>query len=132
MAIEMAREVQHCQLTDLGTINGELPQEYLDAINGYLDTFCKPIREGEGDEQRAICPKCGEQQGGILSMLGLGVGIEWGIAHGEARCTGCGWPYRGMHYIKAKDAKEGDKPLLTIRNLFLAYHPDNVTEGERS
>ena len=126
---EMAREVAHCQLSDLAEAKegAEIAAEFIEACDDYFGHFCKPIREGEEGKEHQVCPKCGEMLNGFMAMMGLGVGLEWGLVHGEARCTGCRWPYRVYHFIRAKDAKQGDEPLLTVHNLGLAYHPDEVT-----
>lgn len=46
--------------------------------------------------------------------------------HGEAKCSGCGWPARGMHFPKDAAGEE----IWNARNLFLAYHPDMVEQND--
>jgi len=47
------------------------------------------------------CPGCkGEFSGSLLATIGIGVGIEWGLMHGEGSCSKCGYPYRANHKIK--------------------------------
>lgn len=126
---EMAREVEHCKLADLAEItitgNDADGAEFVAIVDEYLSHFCKPVTK-DGAQR---CPKCGKAFNGLMAMVGMPdvVAIEWGLVHGEARCTGCKWPYRGVHRIKGKDHKDGDEPILRISNMFLAYHPDEVT-----
>lgn len=103
--------------------------EFEREANDYFKIFAAPVYEGEGDKARQVCFHCGSPFDPFGQALGIAAAMRWGLAHGEARCTGmrdrpCGWPYRGMHY--AKDSK--GEELFTLRNVFLAYHPDEVTE----
>ena len=59
-----------------------------------------------------------------MQAFGFGAAYRWGLTHGEANCSGCGWPARGMHYITGKDGSE----VLSLRNVFLPYHPDFVEQ----
>lgn len=133
MEHKMAHEVEHCTLADLAkiTIEGNEADgaEFVAIVDEYLSHFCKPVYENDA----RVCPKCGSPLDAFKQALGIGAAIQWGLVHGEGRCSGmphldkpCGWPYRGMHYIKGKDAAEDDDPILTMRNQFLAYHPDEV------
>lgn len=109
--------------SDLFKIDGEDCDEKRDLIaatDEYLSAFVAPVKAGNGEP---ACFHCGKRIDGLMSVLGVAVAYEWGLAHGEAKCSGCGWPARGMHYPKGADGKE----LWTASNLFLAYHPDQVT-----
>lgn len=122
MKHEMAVEVRHCRAVDILKIEGEgeAVTEFVELVDKYLEPFAAPAKGADG---KPVCIKCGERQDSFMQALGMGVACSWGIVHGEARCTGCGWPYRGMHYVK-RDGEE--KEALTMRNFFLPYHPDHV------
>lgn len=138
----MARgaEVRPLELEDIATIKEEGDPRLIQIMRDYLANFCAPIREtrqSNGEEiHEEFCPACGEKFSGLLASLGFGVGIEWGIAHGEGHCSGCGWPYRALHriydpeewqsYEAAPDDAKAPEPLATISNMFLAYHPSRI------
>lgn len=95
----------------------------------YFKIFAAPTYEGEGDQKQEVCFHCGSPLDSFKQLFGYGAAIEWAIVHGEGNCSGmrdrpCGWPYRGMHYAKDEKGEE----LFTLRNVFLAYHPDGVSE----
>lgn len=101
--------------------------EFAREADAYLAPFAAPTRV-DGQE---VCFHCGSPLDSFKQAFGIGAAIEWGLVHGEGRCTGvphddrpCGWPYRGMHYAKKADGSE----LFTARNLFLAYMPEHVVE----
>lgn len=119
MTIEHALPFQRCTSSDLFKITGEAPEGFLEDSDAYLSAFVAPVK---GDDGQARCFHCGEVIDSFSQMFGTGVAYEWGLAHGEARCSGCKWPARGMHYPKGRDGTE----LYSVRNLFLAYHPDFV------
>ena len=122
---EHVHEPRHCCAFDLFDIKGEDCRAKATLIaqsNEYLCQFAAPIKDG--DDQ--VCFHCGGRLNGMMHALGVGVAYVWGLAHGEAKCSGCGWPARGMHYPKGADGKE----LWSARNLFLAYHPDVVATNE--
>ena len=92
----------------------------LTEMEEYLSHFCAPtVVDG-----KRVCHKCGGEFNGLLSMLGASkhVAFEWGLAHGEGHCSGCGWPMRAFHRPKGKDGEE----LFSLMNLPLAYLPDEV------
>ncbi|MHC4644204.1 MAG: hypothetical protein ACYTBJ_01785 [Planctomycetota bacterium] len=98
----------------------------------------------EGDWQRAgdayfqafaqtedgKCPNCDTPLGGLLGSF------AWSIAHGEGRCSSCGWPCRAIHYVGSSGVpgKRGhkDEPghLFVLSSLILPYHEDFVTRPE--
>lgn len=126
-----AHEPRACATTDLFRVRqeGELnPDEVklIEQIDAYLGVFAAPITVGEGEQAKQVCFHCGEKFTGLLANLGVGVGIKWGLAHGEGICSGCGWPYRGHHFAKAPDGED----LFSAQNLFLAYMPAAVTEAQ--
>jgi hypothetical protein len=107
--------LQHCTFEDL--FKGECDPDSRRIIEDYLRGFAQPNDEGK-------CIKCGKVQGGLMSLL-LG-GFEYGLVHGEGRCSGCGWPARANHYIKDAEGKT----IMRFR-IILQYHPDSVTtKGE--
>ncbi len=77
--------------------------------DAYLAGFAKPL------DGRCLC--CGTS---LRCPFGLGLlgGFEWGLAHGEGHCAHCGYPMRGYHRVK---------DLGKIDNLFLAYHPSELS-----
>jgi hypothetical protein len=133
----LAKPVRHMVLEDIGEWKEEPKPNVKKALDEYFHRYCSPVSETKienGEEKvQEFCPACGKPFTGLLANLGLGVGIEWGLAHGEGYCSHCRWPYRGHHKIwDQSDLDEngrpidGREPLLTINNLFLAYHPENV------
>lgn len=98
---------EHLCVDDIFTMEEGFPAEDRAALESYLAPFANPKRDG-----KFSCINCSA----------LGVAYRWGLVHGEGTCSGCGWPARGIHYIKREDGTE----LCTLRNLFLPYHPDQV------
>ena len=82
--------------------------EELARWDAYLAQFAK-LTDAE-------CLCCGTS---LRCPLGVGVfgGFEWGLVHGEGRCSTCGYPMRGHHEVEG---------LGSIRNLFLPYHPSTI------
>ncbi len=127
---EHAHEARRCAVRDLFSFEKEPETDsakaHIGEIGAYLEQFVAPIKV----DGKIVCFHCGCEINAFKHMLGIGAAMEWGICHGEAVCSGmphhdkpCGWPYRGMHYAKAADGSD----LFTLRNFFLAYHPDEVT-----
>lgn len=119
---EHAHEPRHCEVSDLFSISGEDgadKEALIAASTEYLRQFVAPVKV----DGKTACFHCGSVMDGMMAALGMAAAYEWGLAHGEARCSKCGWPARGIHYPKDADGKE----LWTARNLFLAYHPDVVS-----
>lgn len=116
-----AHEPRHATAADLFSINGDDRAEkdaLIAAINEYLNAFAAPVKV----DGKPVCFHCGGKLDSFMAAMGMGVAYEWGLAHGEAKCSGCGWPARGMHRPKDADGSE----LWTASNLFLAYHPEQV------
>jgi hypothetical protein len=65
----------------------------------------------------ASCLCCGNS---LRCYLGMGLfgGFAWGMVHGEGHCAYCGYPMRGHHIVDG---------LGAIRNLFLPYHPSELS-----
>lgn len=118
--MEHKLEYRKCEVADLFSIHGDSDevQAVINASAEYLTQFVAPVKV----EGKPACFHCGERFDSFLQCVGAGVAYEWGMVHGEARCSGCKWPARGMHYPKDTDGKE----LWKAQNLFLAYHPDFV------
>ncbi len=115
-----AHEPRHCVASDLFTVTNDSGEgdAIIAASNEYLRQFAAPVKV----DGKTACFHCGTQMDGMLHALGLGAAYQWAMTHGEANCSKCGWPARGMHYPKDADGSE----IWTARNLFLAYHPDVV------
>ena len=113
------RRATAIDLFSFGEVDGPEKQSVLDATDAYLKAFVAPVRDADGN---IACFHCGKAINGFSAMFGTGVAYQWGLTHGEARCSGCGWPARGMHYPKDEAGNE----LWALRNFFLAYHPDEV------
>lgn len=95
------------------------PEDDEIVVNNYLKNFAVPL-EKDGE---TCCVCCEEPITAFGQMFGSGVAFAWDLAHGEARCTGCGWPARGMHYVKREDGST----IFSVQNFFLPYHPEVVT-----
>src|SRR4051812_13717859 len=98
-AIKHALEYRRCTARDIMSVKdgGEgdaATQAVLDASDKYLGQFVAPAKDADG---KPACFHCGRQLSSFAQMFGTGVAYEWGLAHGEARCSGCKWPARGMH-----------------------------------
>ncbi len=118
--MQTTEEIKHCTIEDLGiSITGQDAPSLVDSIDQYLNEFASTGGK---------CPNCGSPLGGLLGSF------TWGIVHGEGRCTGgvygkCGWPCRGLHYIKDSEGKEiFDRAVPVI----LAYHPKFVEQPVKS
>jgi hypothetical protein len=129
----MAYPPKPLELEEFLTIDHAGSDEHvLQVMRDYFHVFAGRTKDPENENQE-VCCACGEKFTGLMANLGLGVGIEWGLAHGEGHCSYCHWPYRGHHFVydpADKDEegrkKEGTEPLMTIHNFFLAYMPENV------
>lgn len=127
------RTIEHCKAEDVGIKPKDITNaEHLDLIaifDDYLKGFAPPEPAIEGSSYflfgRTKCPNCNESLDGMMGRF------TWGLAHGEGKCAGCGWPARGIHRIPDRDGTE-----LAILNQVLAYHPDVVetvkTDSEES
>lgn len=115
---------ERMRASDIASIkeDGEDAQAMMAALDKYLEPFAKPHKV----DGKTICHNCGQPVDGMMQVFGMAVAYRWGLGHGEAECSGCGWPARGMHYIKNDDGSE----LVTLRSVFLPYHPDFVESGE--
>ena len=85
-----------------------LPEADTLALDEYFAPFAA-IPEGTG----CPCIKCGAPLGGFLGMF------EWGIVHGEGRCSRCKWPARAYHFNAG--------PIERLE-LILQYHPSVVIQ----
>lgn len=137
---ELKMPVRRATLEDFAVVTEDPDPRTLEVIREYFGKFCAPVYENTDDEakQRQVCPSCGVFFGGMMANLGLGVGIEWGLVHGMGYCSGCHYPYRGHHFVydpnePRDDPETGERrePLLTIHNLFLAYHPSELRRNKK-
>lgn len=117
-ALEVLRQtVPHCTITDVASVKGDTDSEVLNDLAAYFNHFAKP---SEGNRclrcQRPLVPSLAE-----ALMFGDG-GFEWGLVHGRGHCRSCGWPAAAHHFIKDRHGNE----LITIRNMVLQDHPDDI------
>jgi hypothetical protein len=120
--------VPHLDWHTLCEPKGEDAAKIAAAFDKYFAPFAQPPGEKKEDgsyipKEGQPCLNCGEMLTGLMAHLIGSGGFEWGIAHGEGRCSNCHWPARLYHFI-TDDA--GEK-IVTIRNILLQYHPDVVT-----
>lgn len=120
-AAETKHTAERLRIEDLFEVKSEMPADTRSALTAYLSLFANPKRDG-----KHVCINCDANMDGLMAALGVGAAYRWGIAHGEASCSSCGWPARGMHYIK-DDAGED---ICSLRNVFLPYHPDEVSPAK--
>lgn len=135
---ELAHLTKPLELEEFMTIDYDKSEpDTLEIMRTYFKRFASPVKDPT-DDTHQVCPACGERFTGLMANLGMGVGIEWGLVHGEGNCSYCRWPYRGHHFIyDPKDIgedgrkKEGAEPLLTIHNFFIAYLPEFISGWKR-
>lgn len=120
-----ACEYHRCTAADVFTVKGDSDEAAVLIADSdkYLSQFVAPVKDDDGNP---MCFHCGARLSGMLHAFGAGASYVWGLVHGEATCSGCDWPARGMHYPKGDDGKD----LWSARNLFLAYHPDVVEQSK--
>lgn len=111
---EKRAAITHLAFGEVLNVDPATPSDVCEALREYFHAFATPTRGEHGDE----CINCGCAIGGMLGSF------EWGLVHGEGRCSVCHWPMRAHHFMKDKDG--GD--LATLRNLPLPYHPDFVSK----
>lgn len=80
------------------------------------------------DKGQKVCPCCRMvQRSGIEgALLGGAPGsttLEWSLAHGEAHCRVCTWPYRVYHY---DIGGAGADALIQSLTCALAVHPSEI------
>lgn len=124
MTLETKNPARPCTLEDLFTPAPDAPAELLEAVRLYLKPFAAPVVR----ERATFCLSCDGRVDCMAQLIGFGVAYRWGLAHGEANCTGCGWPARGFHVIRDASGAE----VAQIRNVFLAYHPDVVERAREA
>lgn len=115
---EFAHQPTPCRTATLFKVDDDAPEGFVEQLDEYLSAFAALVRI----DGKTHCFNCGEPFDGMMNMFGLAVAFEWGLAHGEGHCSGCGWPMRAHHFPKDKDG--GD--LVTIRGFPLAYMPEHV------
>lgn len=79
----------------------EITPEIAIEVDQYMEAFVY-----NGDH----CPGCGQPHA-----------IKWGLAHGEANCIYCRYPYRANHYKLDKYFKDPHRSM--------PYHPDGLDFG---
>ena len=104
--------------TDIFAVSEGMPSEDLAALTEYLSIFAPP----KNSAGKFACINCQSEMDGFMHAMGMGAAYIWDITHGEAHCSKCRWPARGMHYVKRPDGVE----VVTVSNLFLPYHPSMV------
>lgn len=92
-----------------------------------LDEYFAAFIQLDFNAEERECPCCHSKFGknGIMGFLMAGADghatLEWGIAHGEAACSKCRYPYRVYHR---------DVGPIKFLNVGLPYHPDELTAGQ--
>lgn len=119
MLEELRVKTPHCVAEDVATIKDTATPEFIEDFNKYLHEFAKP-----GDDPGMPCLRCGYalSQTMVEQLIGKRGGFTWGLVHGHGHCKECYWPVVAHHYIKDRN----DKEMLTVRNLMLQIHPDNL------
>ncbi len=112
LAALQARDVPRVRAADYFTKKDEADTTVDDELarwDEYLSRFARLT------DAKCLC--CGTS---LRCTLGLGIfgGFEWGLAYGEGHCSYCRYPMRGHHKVDG---------LGTIHNLFLAYHPSELS-----
>lgn len=112
LAALQARDVPRVRAADYFSKKDEADTTVDDELarwDEYLSRFAKLT------DAKCLC--CGTS---LRCTLGLGIfgGFEWGLAYGEGHCSYCRYPMRGHHKVDG---------LGTIHNLFLAYHPSELS-----
>lgn len=140
---ELRHPVRRLELEDIADVKQPDASE-VQIIRDYLSQFCAKVHDPEEankpvEERHEVCPSCGKQFTGLLANLGLGVGVEWGLVHGEGHCSKCRYPYRGHHRIydladilESGHPREGVEPILVMSNFFLAYHPSQLSRKRKT
>lgn len=115
----------HLDWRDLMKAEG-LNAEDESALSAHFAAFIPWQRDAE---ENPVCVSCGRRFYTDMltsALLGGSEGtarLNWSLAHGEAHCSGCGYPARMIHY---------DVGPIKRLNLGLQYHPDVLkAEGPR-
>jgi hypothetical protein len=91
------------------------------ALDSYFRQF---IQTDFGENAERKCPCCDSSfgKGGLVGFLMAGAPghatLEWDIAHGEAFCSHCRYPFRVYHR---------DVGPIKFLNVGLAYHPNELS-----
>ena len=107
-----ARDIPCVRAADYFSKKSDADDETDEALARWDDYFAKFAKLTDGQ-----CLCCGTS---LRCALGLGLfgGFKWGIVHGEGHCARCGYPMRGHHTVDG---------FGSIRNLFLPYHPSELS-----
>lgn len=117
--LELRRTVPHATLESIGAEpKSDASPETIEDLRAYFHHFAAPGGEGHS------CLRCEAplMQSMIHQLMGERGGFEWGLAHGHGHCRCCGWPATLYHFIKDRHGND----LLTIRNILLQQHPDDI------
>lgn len=115
---------EYCTAEAAGLILGEnTPSDVREDIEAYFHLFAAPIVRLVDNERTYYCLSCNQPINSFLEILGVAVAHRWDIVYGEAFCSGCHWPSRGIHRITDRNGEH----VCTIKNVFLYYHPDVVS-----
>lgn len=87
------------------------------ALDQYLRIFIKPESKGADNLVTGSqkCVGCGAALDGLFGTF------QWGLAHGEGACSGCGYPCRAYHRVM----DGGAEPIMTFQ-FVLQYHPEEL------
>lgn len=112
---------------DLFTERPDAPLSDADraVLDAYFGKFVATQKDKDG-KQVCLCCRRILRSGLAGALLGGSRGsttLEWSLAHGEAHCRECGWPYRVYH----RDiGGAGDDALISFVNVALAVHPSGI------
>lgn len=124
----MEKTVQKLNWRTFMSAKDETPEETIRALTTHFEHYVQPTWKKAEDGGVTFadgqpCVSCGKDfNPDLAGFLLNGGGFEWGLVHGEGRCSNCGWPATGHHFVKDENGDE----VMTLRNFVLQYHPDFV------
>lgn len=133
-----ARRLPRLTWRDVFTLNegATMTEDEQARLNAYFGQFVALPKNEKGE---SVCLGCDlpfykDEGSGLLSALLGGAphraSWEWGLAHGECRCTKCGWPARAYHFNIGKT--DTDDAIITRLNITLAVHADELQAPKES
>jgi hypothetical protein len=111
--------VPHATVESIATVNDGADAQLVEDLAAYQHHFAAPP---QGEDHP--CLRCEKplKRSLVSQLMGQEGGFEWGLVHGQGHCRNCGWPATLYHFIRDRNGND----LLTIRNLLLQQHPDDI------